>query len=508
MNLKLLPGRLFMNQAIRLLIMVTIFLFTANPLFSADHQALGNASEPTFQFMFWALLLGGFSAISLVLGSALGLIWQPRPRMIAAFTAFGAGALLAALSVELIAPTVIEFVEQKQTLSGNAEDHEKFLEFTFLIAGCIIGGILFFFLNEALNSSGGYLRKVSTTISYFNHERRHRYTKMLKRISKIELFRSVTPSHVDVLVRYIRHSSIKAGKYLFYEGNMAQKLFLIESGEVEIINNGKKVKTLGPGHFLGETAMLSREPVGYSALALTNLKVFELSYNDLQHLKDSCPELQEILESEAKQEFNPVNGNISVSEENMELAKEWSDEAEKYLHHTSYLPTQSEINETEKKSGSAPLSIWLGIFLDGIPESFVIGAGFLIILSAKLAQGTVEFTDVIPYTLIAGLFLSNFPEAMSSTIGMKKMGWKPYKILGLWTSLMLMTAIGAVFGYYYGSKIPNYVEIGVEGVASGAMLTMIAQTMIPEAVHIGGNRVTGLSTLAGYLAAVAFKVFE
>jgi len=120
----------------------------------------------------------------------------------------------------------------------------------------------------------------------------------------------------------------------------------------------------------------------------------------------------------------------------------------------------------------------------------------------------VEFTDVIPYTLIAGLFLSNFPEAMSSTIGMKKMGWKPYKILGLWTSLMLMTAIGAVFGYYYGSKIPNYVEIGVEGVASGAMLTMIAQTMIPEAVHIGGNRVTGLSTLAGYLAAVAFKVFE
>jgi len=97
---------------------------------------------------------------------------------------------------------------------------------------------------------------------------------------------------------------------------------------------------------------------------------------------------------------------------------------------------------------------------------------------------------------------------MSSSIGMKKMGWKPLKILTLWTSLMIMTAIGAVFGYYYGVKIPNYVEIGVEGMAAGAMLTMIAQTMIPEAVHIGGNKITGLSTLAGYLAAVAFKVFE
>jgi zinc transporter ZupT len=91
---------------------------------------------------------------------------------------------------------------------------------------------------------------------------------------------------------------------------------------------------------------------------------------------------------------------------------------------------------------------------------------------------------------------------------MKKMGWKPVKILSLWTSLMLMTAVGAVFGYYYGFRIPNYIEIGVEGIASGAMLTMISQTMIPEAVHIGGNRVTGLSTLAGYLSAVAFKIFE
>ena len=88
------------------------------------------------------------------------------------------------------------------------------------------------------------------------------------------------------------------------------------------------------------------------------------------------------------------------------------------------------------------------------------------------------------------------------------MGWNPLKILSMWVSLMLMTALGAVFGYYFGAKIPNYIEIGIEGVASGAMLTMIAQTMIPEAVHIGGSRVAGLSTLAGYLAAVAFKIFE
>jgi CRP-like cAMP-binding protein len=368
MNLKIAPYKQLNIQVVRLVIILIVLLFNSNPLFSADHQVLGEAPEPTFQFMFWALVLGGFSAISLVLGSALGLVWQPRPRMIAAFTAFGAGALLAALSVELIAPTVIEFVEQKQTLSGQSGDHDKLLEFVFLITGCVFGGLLFFFLNEALNSSGGYLRKVSTTISYFNRQRRNRYNLMLKRISKIEIFRSITPSHVDVLVRYIRHSNIKAGKYLFYEGNMAQKLFLIESGEVEILNNGKKVKTLGPGNFLGETAMLSREPVGYSAMAITNLKVFELSYNDLQHLKDSCLELQEILESEAKQEFNPVNGHISLSKDNLQLAEEWSDEAEKHLHHTSYLPTQSEINETEKNQAQPHFPSGLEFFSTAYPR--------------------------------------------------------------------------------------------------------------------------------------------
>jgi CRP-like cAMP-binding protein len=496
------------SEKAKKLLMAVFLVFLTFPMAASVHPSGGTLAEPSSKFMFWALLLGGFSALSLVLGSLLGIIWEPRPRLTAAFTAFGAGALLAALSIELIAPTVIEFVEQKQMLISASGGHDKVLEFIFLIGGCIVGGLLFYFLNEALNNSGGYLRKVSTTISYFNRQRKSRYGKMLKRLSGIKLFRTITPAHIDVLVRHIRHAHVKAGKHLFYEGNMVHKLYLIESGEVEILKNGEKVATITNGHFIGETAMLSREPASYSALAITPLSVFELSHNDFLQIKDLCPELQEVIESEAKQEFNATNGNPLPGSELTEMANDWAEEASRHLHHTSYLPTQAEINESEKKTGSAPLSIWLGIFLDGIPESFVIGAGFLLILSAKLAGGAVVFTDVIPYTLIAGLFLSNFPEAMSSTIGMKKMGWKPGKILILWTSLMLMTAIGAVFGYYYGAKIPNYIAIGVEGIASGAMLTMISQTMIPEAVHIGGNRVTGLSTLAGYLGAVAFKILE
>jgi zinc transporter ZupT len=210
----------------------------------------------------------------------------------------------------------------------------------------------------------------------------------------------------------------------------------------------------------------------------------------------------------AIEEYNYLNLTDTKNKEFEVKSDDWEKDALKEIHHSSEIPTDQEVQVAAKSHDSAPMSIWLGILLDGIPESFVIGAGFLMLLGRKMALGDPSFSDVIPYTLIAGLFLSNFPEAMSSSIGMKNIGWKTFKIMMMWVSLMLITALGAVFGYYFGAQIPELFAIAVEGLAAGAMLTMIAQTMIPEAVHIGGHHVVGLSTLAGYLGAVAFKLLE
>ena len=496
-----------MNKIFRsILILTCIFFINMQVKAGIPEETLTAVTNS--KFAFWAFLLGGLSALSLVIGAFLGITWKPSLKLTAGFTAFGAGALLAALSVELIAPTVMEFVENGKNVANAHSGHDMYFEFLFLIAGCIVGGILFYSLNEALNSKGGYLRKASTTISYFNHLRNKRFRLVLKRFSKIKLFRSIPASHMDVLIQHIRQVHIKKGKFLFRKGDKLTRIYFIESGEILAstdIDNQQLIKSNG---VIGETAFLTQHPVLYDALAQTDVKVFELTENDFVHIKDSCPELQETLEKES---HNELMHDLTISGVNFDISKEavqWADSAADHIHHNTYIPTQKEINENAEKQGSAPLSIWLGIFLDGIPESFVIGAGFLLILATKGATDNLAFTDVIPYTLIAGLFLSNLPEAMSSSIGMRKMGWKFPRILALWTSLMLMTAFGAVIGYYYGAQIPNYLKIGIEGIAAGAMLTMIAQTMIPEAVHIGGNKVTGLSTLAGYLAAVSFKIFE
>ena len=78
----------------------------------------------------------------------------------------------------------------------------------------------------------------------------------------------------------------------------------------------------------------------------------------------------------------------------------------------------------------------------------------------------------------------------------------------MWFSLMLITAIGAGFGYLLGGMLSHKWLIFAEGLAAGAMLTMIAAVMIPEAVYMGRANTVGLSTLAGFLAAISFKLLE
>ena len=118
-------------------------------------------------------------------------------------------------------------------------------------------------------------------------------------------------------------------------------------------------------------------------------------------------------------------------------------------------------------------------------------------------KGTNPITIAV-IVLVAGVFLSNFPEALSSSVLMLGQKYSRTKILIMWTSITVMTSIGAVIGnLFFRSHSPGVIA-AIEGMAAGAMLTMIAETMLPEAYERGGM-VVGLSTLAGFLAALFVK---
>jgi hypothetical protein len=122
--------------------------------------------------------------------------------------------------------------------------------------------------------------------------------------------------------------------------------------------------------------------------------------------------------------------------------------------------------------------------------------GLLVLLHTYAGVAdTITFGQVIPHTLIAELFLSNFREALASSANMRLQGWSKRRIFLLWFSLMIITAVGAGFGFFVVESLDPTWLVFAEGVAAGAMLTMIAATMIPEAVYLGSANAVGPSTL-------------
>ena len=143
----------------------------------------------------------------------------------------------------------------------------------------------------------------------------------------------------------------------------------------------------------------------------------------------------------------------------------------------------------DQQEGTA-LAIVLGIVLDGIPESTVIGL-------TLLEGGSVSVA------MLAAVFLSNLPEAVAATSGLALAGWAGRHILGLWLLVALVSALASLAGYgLFDDASPNAVAF-VLSFAGGAILTMLAETMMPEA-YLRGGKAVGLATTLGF--AVAFAV--
>ena len=137
-----------------------------------------------------------------------------------------------------------------------------------------------------------------------------------------------------------------------------------------------------------------------------------------------------------------------------------------------------------KGSGSA---IALGALLDGIPESIVIGLSLL-------KGGAVSSVAVI------AIFLSNLPEGLSSAAGMKKAGRSAVYVFGVWGSITLISGFASLIGYVLFQHFSAEIVAATTAVAAGAILAMLADTMMPEAFEIAHD-MTGLITVTGFLAA-------
>ena len=306
--------------------------------------------------LLWAIVIGGASHLTMPAGAWIGVTVKPQMKTMGLAAAFGAGALIAAMTLELVAPTVLSIVGQSE---GHRYD-DAVAEMLGLLGGMIVGGFVFVGLNTIINNAGGFLRKASTMIEHLRRKR----------------------------------------------------------------NRGEPVHA-------------------------------------------------------GRQDDNDI------------------------------MPTAEDFAEESGKHGGASTAIWLGLLIDTIPESFVIGMSTLVIIGTRMAHGAEpSFMDAVPFTLFVGLCIANLPEAMASAVGMSHQGMPWQKIMMMWSSLAAVAMVGAGLGYVFGDELPRLLATVVEGVAAGAMLTMIASAMLPEAVELSGSERVALGTLCGFVIATMCKLAE
>ena len=601
-----------------------------------------------------AFVFGVISAISLPLGAITAALWVPADRVIAFLMAFGGGALLAALSIELVAPAL--------------EAGHLYA----LMVGWVLGGLLFIALNEVVNNFGGFMRKASTTVYHLRKREHQHFKRVLSGLDRMEVFRELPLKEVKALAASIRQWDYKQGTLIyhdhdpadelfivadgvielldpgdnmrpfeqlktntafgrmafltgsphaaaaraatdasvwvipksafagllpnsptliqtvhrwlrgapvvdyltrwhglnqadacswvdkavkslysrgilpaaldgdeaaerfctvadqiermplfaslpadelgriaaalihvrrqrghtfFHRGEQADRLFIVDTGEVSLIDPaepGRLPATLGPLSAFGVMACLTGSRHSVAAIATRDTSTWMLRRVDLEALLAAAPEFERRVRSFVQR------GDVSTylmrkQHFDQDKAERWMRAALKTMGSGRQLPEAGAMSVDMSAHKGAPLAIWLGILLDGIPEALVIGASMV--------------GSHVSLSLLAGLFVSNYPEALSSSVGMKQQGFSFRHTLLMWGSLVLVTGLLAAAGNVFFVGAPAALFAVAKGMAAGAMLTMIAQTMLPEAYFKGGS-IIGLATLLGFLAAISLKAFE
>lgn len=143
--------------------------------------------------------------------------------------------------------------------------------------------------------------------------------------------------------------------------------------------------------------------------------------------------------------------------------------------------------------GHSGLAIFIGTILDAIPESIIIGVSLL-------------ENQSVSWLIVIAIFISNFPEGLSSSIGMKKDGYSSKRILFLWIVVMLLSSFSSFLGYVLIDISSEWLITSIGAFAAGGIIAMVSSTMMPEAFEEGGP-IVGLLSALGLLSSLVLTYY-
>ena len=231
-----------------------------------------------FPLILQTFLAGLLSALSMPLGAMTSLVWHPSKRIDAMLMAFGGGALLAALFLDLV---------------NEAKDKGHIWE---LVVGTTIGSVLFTVMDRLVNQSGGFLRKPSTTLVHLSQEESKRFRQQIQQLKRFTLFQQLEPETYQSLSAMMLIGSYEPGTLLYRAGDPSETLYLIHQGEVELSlpDQGEAPATvLSANDSFGRLAFITGCSHASSAIVTRSARLAILSRSEFEELMRESPRLVE-----------------------------------------------------------------------------------------------------------------------------------------------------------------------------------------------------------------------
>jgi len=413
--------------------------------------------------VFTAFLQGSLGASSMALGAVIAVFWQPGRKFSAAVMAFGSGTLIAAIAFEI------------------ADNVYRIGNFGILVFGFLLGGLLFTSLSKYIDDRGGFLRKPAPSRRYVVEHQMTKSQELINHLAHSEVMNTLPDHEKQQLAELLTPAYVHPQTVLCKEGETGDYFYLIGVGEADVYKGKTWINRLRSGDMFGEMSLLTGEPRSATVIAATAMELYRLDQDNFSQILTRSPYLALALS-------RTLARRLRLAIESQQAPQSLLPSAQSLLKPLVQNKDQV-IGELVERS--APLAILVGTLFDNIPEAMVIGMN--------------THTSHLGGAFLFAVFISNFPEALSSAFGMKQAGIPNHRILTVWFGAVLASGLIAILGYLIRENSVPVIVALAQAIAGGGILAMLTSTMMPEAYELGGSSVA-YATIMGFLVGFLISV--
>ena len=186
----------------------------------------------------------------------------------------------------------------------------------------------------------------------------------MEKLSQWPLLQNVSAQHVNALVSMVRPMSFYDGEVIGKQGEDADALLLVMQGTVSVTRDGHSIGESGPDNVIGIIPILTQIPNPGTATAKGPVTALALAKEDFDRLRNISPAFDKACRDLTRERLEQLEQLVTARHEQ---ATQWAREATHALKTGTQIPTAVQLRRAKEEHGGAPLAIWLGILIDGIP---------------------------------------------------------------------------------------------------------------------------------------------